>query len=388
MKRVDIVCFDAASGHRTAAEALRTALSQAQPEWECRTIDVMDVLALDPTQMGKVIALSEHYFNWCMRREKYYGLWTCVLSAIWYSKLSARLFFPTCWGMSRFWKDAPPDGVISVTPLYNAMVYAAARRTNPQVECITIPVDYEEMTPGYWFEQSPHKRYILSSDTLLPDARRSHVPEDDIERVRGMIISPHFYDPPSRTRADLDAQFDLDPALPMGVVSFGCQGTVNVLRMAQTIADAKLPVNLICLCGHNKRLREMVNQLETPYPCVGVGYQPEPPSDFLHAADFAIGKPATMTVVEAAITQTPIIALKSDGLEAIHFSTESYIQATGTGVIADNFANVPALIEQVLTDKRFVEATQQEYHRGVFETAAVIERILGVPAAESHRKAA
>ncbi len=388
MKRVDIVCFDAASGHRTAADALRKALSEAEPEWECRTIDAMDVLAHDPTQIGKLVAVSEHYFNWCLRREKFYGLRSSILSAIWYSKWSAWFSFPVCWGMSRFWKDVPPDAVVSVTPLYNAMLYTAARQANPQVECITIPVDFEEMTPGYWFERSFQNRYILSCETLLPYARQSHVPDEDIERVRGMIISPHFYDPPGRTRSDLDAQFNLDPALPLGVISFGCQGTVNVLRMAQEVATASTPVNLICLCGHNKRLLDMVNSLETPFPCVGVGYQPEPPSDFLHAADFAIGKPATMTVVEAIITETPMIALKSDGLRAIHFSTETYMEATGTGVIADQISDVPARIEQILTDSRFINATKQEYHRGVFETVATIEQILGVPSSDAKSRAA
>lgn len=348
----------------------------------------MDVLAHDPLQVGKLIQASEHYFNWCMRRERYYGLWFCVLFAIWYSKLSAWLRFPVCSGMSRYWKDTPPDAVVSVTPLYNAMLYAAARHANPQVECITIPVDFEEMTPGYWFERSPQKRFILSSETLLPDARRSNISDQDIEFVKGMIISPHFYDPPGRSRSDLDAQFGLDPELPLGVISFGCQGTVNVLRMAREIADANLPANLICLCGHNKKLLEKVNSLETPFPCVGVGYQPEPPSDFLHAADFAIGKPATMTLVEANMTRTPMIALKSDGLRPIQVGTERYIEATGTGVIAERVADVPQCIEQILTDNRFIEATQQEYHHGIFETTAVIERILGVPSTASKSRAA
>ena len=45
MKKVEIVYFDAASGHRSAAVALERALRDEHPNWRIRAINVLDIFA-------------------------------------------------------------------------------------------------------------------------------------------------------------------------------------------------------------------------------------------------------------------------------------------------------------------------------------------------------
>ena len=192
-----------------------------------------------------------------------------------------------------------------------------------------------------------------------------------------MIIDPGFYGAPQRSRSQLDAEFGLDPALPLGVISFGCQGTVNVLRIARQIAAEGLAINLLCLCGKNQQLQADVRDLKTPHPCVAVGFRPEPPCDLLYAANVLIGKPGTMTLNEAIITGTPFVALESDGLKPIQEGNEVFVVETGIGLVAGSIEDVPAAVRQVLTQPQYPGNLKRAHHTGVFDAVKEIERLLG-----------
>jgi len=379
LKSIDILYFEAASGHKTAAEGLRRALLDRHPDWNCRMVDLAEILRHDPTQAGRLVCLLIDQFNACMRRESYIGFGPLVGLGIWFSRMATtNWFFLVRWGLSRYWRTRCPDMIVSVTPVFNAMVYQTARRVRPDVVCLTIPVDHEEMRPGYWFEPQIPQQYLIAGQPLLKQAQQAGVDPAEIHTISGMIIDPGFYEVPKRNRSQLDAEFGLDPTLPLGVISFGCQGTVNVLRIARQIAAERLPMNLLCLCGKNQELQSAVRDLVTPFPCVAVGFRPEPPCDVLYAADVLIGKPGTMTLNEAIITGTPFVALESDGLKPIQQGNEAFVVETGIGLVASSVEDVPSAVRQVLTQPQYPENLQRARHTGVFDAVEQIEHQLGL----------
>lgn len=378
LKSIDIVYFEAGSGHKTAAEGLRRAVLERHPDWDCRIVDLVEILRCDPLQVGRVICLLIDHFNACMRRERYVGFPAMVWLAIWFSRMATtNWFYLIRWGLSRYWRQRCPDMIVSVTPMFNAMIYQTARRVRPDVVCLTIPVDHVEMRPGYWFEPQIPQHYLLAGKPLLTQAQQAGVDPAEIHTLSGMIIDPGFYETPKRSRSQLDAEFGLDPALPLGVISFGCQGTVNVPRIARQLAADRLPLNLLCLCGKNQKVQAEVRDLVTPYPCVAVGFRPEPPCDLLYAADVLIGKPGTMTLNEAIITGTPFVALESDGLKPIQQGNEVFVVETGIGLVAGSVEDVPAAVRQVLTQSQYPGNLQRAHHTGVFDAVKEIEQLLG-----------
>ena len=110
------------------------------------------------------------------------------------------------------------------------------------------------MTPGYWYQPAIEQHYLIGCQGLKKKALASGVAPADLRDISGMIIDPRFYDTEPIDRDQLLTSLGLDPSLPTGVISFGSQGTVNVLKSAKRIAEANIPVNLICLCGHNEKL--------------------------------------------------------------------------------------------------------------------------------------
>ncbi len=383
--RIDIVYFEAASGHKTAAEAVRYGLSKRHPDWTVRLVDLADILKCQTYSLYFIYTWGIRYFNWCMRRESYFFFTTGIRLCILFARLN------TCWRPLRFllrwtaefWHDAPPDAVISVTPMKHTIVYEAARCVNPDVCCITIPVDYDEMTPGYWFQPVVKQFYLLGYKGLESLALAAGVPTSDIRNLSGMIVDPRFYE-----LADLDGKREeilnslgLDPKLATGLISFGGQGTVNVLRSVKRIAAARIPLNLICLCGTNKQLLEAVCCEATPYPVVALEFNTTPPVTVHRIAQFLIGKPGTMTLTEALITETPLIFVKSRELNVVHGGNEAWILDQGIGVMVDDPDSVDVAVQRVLECREIRERIAANRHTGIFDALDAIEDILKIPVA-------
>ena len=367
--RVDILSFAAASGHESAAAALRYGLSRRYPHWIVRIVDVEEIFRHRTRRLHVIHNLGIRWFNWCMRRESYWFFEKCIRSWIRFVEYNTRVRSkrPRLQRTAEFWGEAPPDVLLSVTPMTHTLVYESARCINPDVLCVTIPVDYCEMSPGYWFQPAIPQKYLLGWEGLRDVAIRSGVPSADIRDLSGMIIDPRFYSTASIDRRQILNALELDSSLPTGVISFGGQGTVNVLRSAKRIAEAGVPVNLICLCGRNQQLPSAIKRLETPYPVAAVSFDPEPPVDFLRIADFLIGKPGTMTLNEALITNTPLIFIKSTGLSAVQEENEAWILSQGIGVMAQTAAHVDGAVREVLDNADMRNRIEASRHTGIFD---------------------
>ncbi len=386
MKRVDILYFEASSGHKSAAEALRYGLEEQYPDWSIRTIDLRDVLRCQTRLLDFIYTNGVNFFNWCMKREKYFFFSTCIRLWIIFARMNttwASLRFLLRW-TADFWRDAPPDAVISVTPMKHTIVYEAARLLNPAVKCITIPVDYREMTPGYWFQPAVPQHYLVGCSRLRREALESGVPASDVTELSGMIIDPRFYDTEPIDRDELLSSMGLDPSLPTGVISFGGQGTVNVLRCANRIVEQRMDVNLICLCGRNADLLESVKKIESKHPVAALGFTAAPPVDVHRVADFLIGKPGTMTLTEALITDTAFVFIKSCGLDIVQGANEDWILENRIGVQADSPEVVDSAIQKVLNNREVSRRITESRHQGVFDAVAEIGK--NVESARRDRK--
>lgn len=375
---IEILTFDAASGHKSAAEAVRLQLQTQMPQADIRIVDLGDVLKCQTRLLGWIYENGISYFNWCMRNERYFLFPASIRAWILFARVNtcvAPLEVLLRW-TARFWHDRTPDVIVSVTPMKHTIVFEAARTVNPDVCCITIPVDYSEMTSGYWFQPKVRQHYLLGGEQLHRDASAAGVDERRIHRMGGMVIDPRFYDTTALDRDELLSGMGLEPDLPTGVISFGSQGTVNVLRCTRRIAEAKIPVNLICLTGRNAQLAAQIRQLRTPYPVIAQPFQPSPPVTAHRLADFLIGKPGTMTLNEALVTETPFIFVKSRGLDLLQRDNEDWVLDNGVGVQADTPDTVDVAVQTVLGDSHIHQRIRNRQHRGVFDAGAVIVRLI------------
>jgi hypothetical protein len=376
MKRIDIVYFDAGSGHRSTAHALERALAASRPDWRVKMVNVVDVFAPNK-QFQRIVKAGIGYFNWWLKREQIFDLKGLInLSLMFHDLLSA-------WGIrqiSNFWVADPPDAVVSVTPMYNPALYRSVRLVNPNATCITIPVDFGEAQPRYWFTPKVEQHYIIATDRLARQARQAGIPDPFIHRLPGFIVDPEFYEVPRLNIAQELERLVLDPEVPTGLVSFGGQGSVLLSKIAKCLAQSGLKLNLIFLCGRNQAVYDELSRWETPYRKLVLSYTRETPIYYHRLADFVIGKPGTMTITEALIARTPLIAIESRGMRPVQHGNEEWVREHGTGIIVERLDELAKAVVEVGASRSYRHRAEQEFHRGVFEATDVISSLLGEPA--------
>jgi len=371
-KRVDVVYFDAGSGHRSSARGLASVLKPLRPEWQVNVVNILDIFAHN-RRFHWVVQTGINHFNAQLKRERLLDLRGLINLSL----LSHDLVTPN--GMAqiaRYWDDDPPDAVVSVTPMYNPVLFRSARMANTDAVCITIPVDFEEVRSRYWFTPKVKQHYLLATDRLMGQAQKARIPDAFLHRVPGMIVDPSFYcDPPEHIAPEV-ARLGLDPELPTGLVSFGGQGSIVIRQIAEQIARSALKVNMIYLCGRDATTYDAVAKLATPYPKLVLSYAEQPPYYYHHIADFVIGKPGSMTLTEALITGKPFIFIKSRGMAPVQRGNEAWVLENGTGVMAKGIKYVVSAIEQVLASPAYQRNAEKLRHNGVYKTAECVSQLV------------
>ncbi|GAB4515038.1 MAG: hypothetical protein OHK0046_17950 [Anaerolineae bacterium] len=370
MKRIDILFFDATSGHRTAAFALEKAMQQTA-DVEVRVLNLTEVLHTQPV-LQQLASSGVDLFNWCTRRER---VWFLRQQFVFFQTIQANVPSRMIRQVAEFWQDDPPDMVVSVLPICNLLLERAFHTIQPAGAYVIIPVDYEEAQHNYWFDARADAYYLNPSHVLTEQAGKAHIPSERNLRVVGMPIDPLFYNtvlPDTRTALH---ELGLNPDYPTVLVSFGGQGSVMVRKCAEKLSLVEQPINAIFLCGRHKQLYDYLRAFPTPYPKAVLGYTLEAPAHYYHLADVLVGKPGSMTITEAIVTRTPLVAIKSQALAPVQRGNEAWIQQSGVGDVV-TLDGLPDAIAQALASDRINDNIAREWHRGVFEIADMLRQFV------------
>lgn len=369
--RIAIVYFDAASGHRSAAAALQKVLQQRNPNCQVRMINITDIFDHHRV-FGKIVRAGINYFNRQLKRDRVFNLRGLINLSLFCHDLVGPKGIQKIAG---YWNSFPPDIVISVTPMYNPVLYGSAMQVNPGVKCITIPVDFEEVRNRYWFTPKVEQYYFNATDALQKQAAKAGISEHYRFRISGMPVDESAYELPPPDRNAQLRTIGFNPNWPVGFLSFGGQGTRNILDIARALAKKHTHLNLIVMCGKNKKLFRQMNALKLPFPTAVYSYLPQAPMLFLHLSDFAIGKPGAMTVTESLITNTPLITQKSKGMSPVQKGNEEWLTQTGTGIVAKTPESIAAAVTEIVNNPEFKEQMADYNHKAIFQIAALIEKI-------------
>jgi UDP-N-acetylglucosamine:LPS N-acetylglucosamine transferase len=371
-QRVDIVSFQAGSGHVSAARALELALRACRPDWHVRVVDLLDVVAAH-RPFWLVARVGIGYFNRMLERERVFDLRGLIrLSLLCHDLIRSRGIQQ----IGRFWAEQPPDVVVSVTPMYNEALSRAACTVNPAVRYVTVPVDFEEVMPRYWFTPRLDHHYLLGAAGLEAQARQAGVPAERRHRLSGMVVDPRFYTMPPTGTAEQFTRLGLDPSLPTGLVHFGARGSVLVREVARRIAGSDLELNLILLAGRSESVARELGAMRAPFPVRVLGYMNDTPIDYYGLATFTIGKPGTMTIVETLVAGAVPVVVKSRGMAPVQRGNENWLVTNGVGVVARDLDSVVPAIREVLGSRgRYQQQAAIRAGRGVFEAAEIVANL-------------
>ena len=373
VKKLDFIYFDAGGGHRAAATALRQTIEGQSRPWEVRMVHLQEQLdELDVFRKLTGLRLEDIYNRvlnrgWTLGSPQLTRGMQLVIRA--FHSQQVRV-------LRRFWEQSRPDLVVSLVPNFNRAIVESLTAALPGVKLLTVLTDLADFPPHFWLEPLP-QHIVCGSDRAVEQALAMGHARECIHRVSGMIVHPRFYAIEPLAEAERAARrraLGFDPALPVGLVLFGGQGSAAMLEIARRLPERQL----LMICGHNQKLAGELRALPHPAPIHVEGFTTEVPA-LMQLADYLVGKPGPGSLSEACHMRLPVIVecnawtLPQERYNAV------WVREQGVGLVLRSFRHVAAAVDAMLQPEAYARlrsATGRQHNRAVFEIADLIGELL------------
>jgi len=373
-KAIDLVYFDAGGGHRSAATALKQVAEQQGRDWDIRLVNLQELLA--PIDVFRKLTgiTAEDVYNLLLKRG--WTLGSPQLARVMQALI--RFYHPRQVALLReYWGTTRPDLLVSVIPNFNRALFESLALGHPGTPMVTIMTDMADYPPHFWMEQQP-QFFICGTDKAVAQALKMGHPRSRVFQTSGMILNPRFYEPVPQDRAAGREQLGLRADLPTGLVLFGGHGSRAMYDIALRLSEARSPVQLIMLCGHNHKLAAKLRALKTDMPLRVESFTREIPR-LMSLADFFIGKPGPGSLSEALAMKLPVIVERNRWTMPQERYNAEWITEQGVGLVVKSFDTISTSVHDLLQPepyKRYCAAAARHRNRAVFEIPDILQGLL------------
>jgi 1,2-diacylglycerol 3-beta-galactosyltransferase len=313
---------DTGAGHRSAANALRTAIEiiaeEEQRKWLNCQREGADVGVYEPpTYRIEIVDVFEQYSRFPLREAiKLYG------PAIRYNpSIYGRIFHMSNHaqtvaavqtvagpmvrnGLLRLITNVQPDVIVSIHPMLNHITVEAIKELGMKIPLLTVVTDLISVHYA-WYAPGVDEYIVPTEQACSLYLKRGLEPEKVY--VLGMPIDPKFT-VPMPSKEELQRRLGLVPNLPVILLVGGGDGTGGLRWAVQAISHARLPVQLLVITGRNKRLFLHLQRLRASLKVSAriFGFVNNMP-EMMRAADVIVTKAGPGTICEALACDLPIV---------------------------------------------------------------------------------
>ncbi len=340
-RKIHVLFHDAGGGHRNAAVALKAVCDQQTRPWEINLVQFQDLTDhLDVLRRLTGIRIQDQY-NILLRNGWTWGS-VYLLRVL---QLTIRVFRkPLAKLLANYWCEHP---------------------------FVTIITDLADFPPRFWIAPISEQIVVVGCERAEQQARAFGKTEKNLFRASGMILRPEFYAEQKEARLAIRSALGLDAELPTAIVLFGGYGSNVIYDIVQQIDAARLPLQMILVCGKNEKLAARLRAAKWNLPLYIVGFTRQV-NRLMHAADFLIGKPGPGSIAEAMISGLPVLVeCNSSTLPQERYNTE-WVVEKNVGVVVKTLKNAVPAVRSLLEPgklaalQRNVKSLQ---NRAVFEIA-------------------
>ncbi|MCW5853780.1 MAG: galactosyldiacylglycerol synthase [Anaerolineae bacterium] len=322
--RILFLYSDTGGGHRSAAEAIRDAVYATWPGRADIALADFYLEAYPPllNRTGSLYTPIINHADWIWRALFKLGDMPGQTDRVW------RVFLPLMKGrFIRLLQKHSPDLVVSVHPLCNRPMVAAARALPRPIPAITVVTDLV-LGSAFWYDRHVDFIYV-PTETARLRALREGVAPGRVEVV-GQPVHPRFQ-PFHGDRAALRQSLGLVPDRPAVLIVGGGEGMGKVYETARAIAASGLPVQLVVVAGRNRQLKARLEARRWEVPTIITGFVNNMP-DWMAAVDVLVTKAGPGTISEALIAGLPMLLFGYiPGQEA---SNVTWVTEQGVGAAA------------------------------------------------------
>ena len=376
MKKVHVVFHDGGGGHRNAAVALQTVISQQQRDWQIELMQFQDLTdRLDVLRKLTGIGIQQQY-NILLQNGWTLGS-TQLLRVL---QATIRIFHrPLVNLLEKFWREKPADLLISVIPHFNRQICESWTKVYPGRPFVTIITDLADFPPRFWIEPIRDQYVIAGTEKAAEQARAMGHDDAHIFLTSGMILRPDFYAEDNSDPMALRREMGLREDLPTAIVLFGGHGSKVMHEITEKLDAAGLPLQLILICGRNEELAGKLRARQWKLPVHVIGFTKEV-HKLMRAADFLIGKPGPGSIAEAMVRRLPVlIECNTWTLPQERYNAE-WVREKRVGIVLKSFQEVVEGVQKVLepaTLGEFRKNVSAQENRAVFEIPEILAKLLG-----------
>jgi 1,2-diacylglycerol 3-beta-galactosyltransferase len=375
MKKIQVLFHDAGGGHRNAAVALQTIISQQNRGWQVELVQFQELTDhLDVFRKLTGIRIQEQY-NTLLRNGWTLGA-TQLLRVL---QTTIRIFHgPLVKLLADYFRKNDADLLVSVIPHFNREIAEAWKLVHPERPFVTLITDIADFPPHFWIEPADNQYVICGSEKAAEQARTIGKDTAHIFETSGMILRPDFHLPDETDPVALRRELGLQTDLPTGMLLFGGFGSKVMLEIVEQLDNARLQLQLIVICGRNEKLAEAFRGRKWDLPLHIVGFTKEV-HRLMRAADFLIGKPGPGSVAEAMMRKLPVILeCNAWTLPQERYNTE-WVKEKRVGIVLRNFREIVGGVKQLLEPTTLAEFRRNAAgleNRAIFEVPEIFARLL------------
>jgi hypothetical protein len=391
LRKLTIVYHHAGGGHRSAADALKATLSAQENPWDVTLLDIQELLdPLDVVRRATGLRIQDTY-NLILRKG-----WTRItpqLLVILQGTIRA-YHSPIVKALRAYWAQHPADLVLSVIPHFNRAIAESLRAAGTKMPgtrtpFVTLITDLADYPPHFWIEKE--SEYIIAgSERARQQALSMGHAADHVFLTSGMILKPKFYEKSAVDRISERNRLGLEADCPTGIVLFGGHGSQVMVDITKKLSEAGSGVQLVLICGHNKKLAAQLEKLKTNKPILVIGFT-QSVEYYMALADFFIGKPGPGSISEALQFHLPVIVeCNSRTLPQERYNAE-WVTENGYGIVVPSFRKIAPAVQQLLesvTFNKFRLKVSEYSNRVLFEVPIILEQCSERPAALTESQAA
>src|SRR5882672_7874867 len=375
MKKILVLFHDAGGGHRNAAVALQAMAKAQKRDWDVELVQFQELTdRLDVLRKVTGIQIQEQY-NIILRNGWTWGS-EYLLKVL---QLTIRIFHgPLVKLLEKFWRQRPAEMLISVIPHFNREIAESWERVYPGRPFVTVITDLADFPPRFWIEPVKEQFVIAGTERAVEQARAIGKDDAHVFGVSGMVLRPEFYQESSADAAAVKKELGLREDLPTAMVLFGGFGSKVMYEIVEKLDAARLPVQLILICGKNEKLAARLKAKKWNVGTSVIGFTKEV-HKLMRAADFLIGKPGPGSIAEAMQRGLPVLVeCNAWTLPQERFNTE-WVKGKKVGVVLKSFAEVVGGVRQMLEPAKLAEFRKNvaaQNNRAIFEIMEILERLL------------
>ena len=350
---------DTGGGHRTAAEAIDSALQRLEAGGvRTEMIDAFAACGVFPLREG----IKSYGALLNVQPSPYPALFH-LSNGRTRARIMTELGKPFIRGNFRqLIERVDPSLVVSVHPLLNELARETINAIGSRAPLVTVITDLVTIHHA-WTADASADQYVVASAEAVRVCTSRGIPAERVHNL-GLPIRDGFS--PPRDALEAKRALGLDPARHTLLVMSGGEGGGRLRSILRRIAGTVRALNLqvVAIAGRNEGLREWLIAMAPRFreDAKILGFV-DNIADYMRAADVLLSKAGPGTIAEAAACGLPIIVC--DYISGQEAGNLAYVESRGAGVVALEAPEVSATLRRFFRDPKVLA----DYRQRALESA-------------------